>query len=112
MTWRGSLHTGQISHLLLYASLWLLVLVLSSQFLPLFALQSAFDISTGQQYLWEMAAKFCMLQEPLDMYTVLKNLTGQIAILSSPSLLVEKGRGKEYLASNTKGTDELRLLCS
>ena len=56
---RGSLHTSQISHLLLYPSPWLLVPELSSQFLPI---QLAFD---GWQYLWEMATRFCNLREPL-----------------------------------------------
>ena len=41
---RGSLHTSQISHLLLYPSLWLLVPGLSSQFLPLYAIQTAFNV--------------------------------------------------------------------
>ena len=44
---RGSLHTSQISHLLLYPSLWLLVPGLSSQFLPYFPIQPAFEVSTG-----------------------------------------------------------------
>ena len=44
---RGSLHTSQISHLLLFPSLWLLAPGSCSQFLPLFPLQPAFEISTG-----------------------------------------------------------------
>ena len=36
LVFRSSLHTSQISHSLLYPSLWLLVPGLSSQFLPLF----------------------------------------------------------------------------
>ena len=46
--YRGSLHTSQISHLLLYPSLWLLVL---GQFLPLFPTQTASNFSSGQQNL-------------------------------------------------------------
>ena len=64
---RGSLHASPISHLLLYPSLWLLVPGSSSQFLPLFPLQSAFEISTGQYYLGKMATRFCKLREPLPM---------------------------------------------
>ena len=64
---RGSLHASQISHLLLYSALWLLVPASSSQFLPLFLLQPAFEISTGQYYLWEMATRvwiLCALGSP------------------------------------------------
>ena len=43
---RDSLHTSQISHLLLNPSLWLLIPGSSSQFLPLFPSQPAFEIST------------------------------------------------------------------
>ena len=64
--YRGSLLTSQISHLLLYPSLWLLFPGLSSQFLPLFPLQPAFKIGIGQYYLREMATKFCKLWEPLN----------------------------------------------
>ena len=39
---RGSPHTSQISHLLPYPSLWLLVPGLNSQLLPLFPIQLAF----------------------------------------------------------------------
>ena len=63
---RGSLHTGQISHLLLYPSLWLLVPGSSSQFLPLFHLQLGFEIISVQYYLWEMATRVCKLWEPLQ----------------------------------------------
>ena len=66
---RGSLHTSQNSHLLLYPLLWLLVHGLSSLFLPLFPIQPAFDISTGQKYLWEMAKRLYKLQEPLIVYS-------------------------------------------
>ena len=45
---RGSPHTSQISHLLLYPSLRLLVSGLSSQFLPYFPIQPAFEVSTGR----------------------------------------------------------------
>ena len=62
---RGSPHTSQISYLLLYPSLWLLVPGLSSHFLPLLPLQPAFNVSSGWQYLWEVATRFCKLQEPL-----------------------------------------------
>ena len=62
---KGFLHTSQISHLLLYPLLWLLVPGLSSQFLPLFPIQLAFDVSSDRQYLWEMATRFCNLREPL-----------------------------------------------
>ena len=60
---RDFLHTSQISHLLLYLSLWLLVPGLSSQFLPI---QPVFNVSSGHQYLWEMATRFCRLREPLS----------------------------------------------
>ena len=43
---RGSLRT---SHLLLYPSLWLLIPRLSSQFLPLFPIQPAFNVNSGRQ---------------------------------------------------------------
>ena len=62
---RGSPHTSQISHLLLYLSLWPLVPGLSSQFLPLFPIQLAIEVSVGQQYCWELATKFYKLREPL-----------------------------------------------
>ena len=65
---RGSLHTSRISHLLLYPSLWLLVPGLSSQFLPLFPIQPAFNVSGGHQDLGEMATRFCKLWEPLGQY--------------------------------------------
>ena len=42
--YRGSLHTSQISHLLPYPSLWLLVPGLTSQFSPLFLIQHAFNV--------------------------------------------------------------------
>ena len=42
-----SQHTRQISHLLLYPSLWLLVPGWSSQFLPLFPLQPGFEVIPG-----------------------------------------------------------------
>ena len=48
---KGSPHTSQISHLIVYPSLWLLVPGLSSQYLSLFPIQVAFDVSSGQQYL-------------------------------------------------------------
>ena len=48
---RGSLHTSQISHLLLYPSLWLLLSGLSSQFLPLLPIQPALVVNSGRQYL-------------------------------------------------------------
>ena len=48
---RGSLTTSQISHLLLYPSLWLLLSGLSSQFLPLLPIQPAFIINSSWQYL-------------------------------------------------------------
>ena len=67
MKLRGSLHTSQISHLPLYPSLWLLVPGLSSQFLPLFPVQPAFNVSRGRQDLWEMATTFCKLWEPLKL---------------------------------------------
>ena len=49
----GALCTSQISHLLLYPSLWLLVPGLSSHFCHC--------------YLVEMATRFCKLQEPLPL---------------------------------------------
>ena len=52
--YKGSPHTSQIIHLLLYPSLWLLVPGLCSQFLPLFpieCIQPAFNDSSGQQFL-------------------------------------------------------------
>ena len=48
-------HISQISHLLLYPLLWLLVPGLSSQFLPLLPLHPPFNISNGQQQLWELS---------------------------------------------------------
>ena len=48
---QGSLHTSQISHLLLYPSLWLLVSGLSSQFCHYF--------------LYNLLIRFCKLWEPL-----------------------------------------------
>ena len=45
---RSSTHTSQISHLLLYPSLWLLDPGLSSQFLPYFPIQPAFEVTTSQ----------------------------------------------------------------
>ena len=66
----GSLHTSQISHLLLYPLLWLLVSGLSSRFLPYFPIHPAFEVSTGQLDLWKMATRFCKLQEPLTETTV------------------------------------------
>ena len=47
-TLRDSLHTSQISHLLLYPSLWLLVPGLSSQFLPLSPIQLDFEVRSGR----------------------------------------------------------------
>ena len=47
---RGSLTSSQISHLLLYPSLWLLLSGLSSQFLPLLLIQPAFIVNSGWQY--------------------------------------------------------------
>ena len=46
--YKGSLHTSQISHLLLYPSLWLLVPGFSSQFLPVFPIQPSFNVSSGR----------------------------------------------------------------
>ena len=63
---RGSLHTSRIGHLLLYPSLQLLVPGLSSQFLPYFPIQPAFEISTGRLDFGEMATRFWKLQEPLS----------------------------------------------
>ena len=48
---QGFLTTSQISHLLLYPSLWLLLSGLSSQFLPLLPIQPAFIVNSGWQYL-------------------------------------------------------------
>ena len=64
---RGFLHTSQIkiSHLLLYPLFWLLVAGLSSQFLPLFPIQPAFNVSSSHQDLREMATRFCKLWELL-----------------------------------------------
>ena len=45
--YRGSLHTSQISHLLLYPSLWLLIPGLSSQISPLFPTQPSWNVSSG-----------------------------------------------------------------
>ena len=45
---RGSLHTSQISHFLLYPSLWLIVSGLNSHFCHCSPLQTSFKISTGQ----------------------------------------------------------------
>ena len=63
---RDSLHTSQISHLLLYPSLWLLVPGLSGQFLPLFLynmlLMSAVIAKIFEKWLQD----FCKLWEPLD----------------------------------------------
>ena len=67
----GNHCTSQLSHLLLYLSLWLPGL--SSQCLPLFPLQPSFEIGIGQNYLWEMAKKFCKLREPLHRYITLYN---------------------------------------
>ena len=64
-THRGSLTSSQISHLLLYPSLWLLLSGLSSQFLPLLPIQPAFIVNSGWQYFWEMTTRFCKLREPL-----------------------------------------------
>ena len=50
-TFRGSLTTSQISHLLLYPSLWLVLSGLSSQFLPLLPIQPAFIVNSGWQCL-------------------------------------------------------------
>ena len=50
----------------MYPSLWLLVPGLSSQFFPLFPLQPASEISTGQWQLREMATRFCKCREPLQ----------------------------------------------
>ena len=48
---RGSLRTIQISHLLVYPSLWLLDPGLSSQSLALLSIQSAFNVRGSGQYL-------------------------------------------------------------
>ena len=63
---RGSLHTSQVSNLLLYPSLWLLVPEQSSHFSHCFLynllLRSAL---VSVYYLWEMVTRFCNLREPL-----------------------------------------------
>ena len=61
---RGSLHTSQISHLLLYPSLWLLVPGLSSHFV-IVSFTTFFKANTGQQYPQKMATGFLMPWEPL-----------------------------------------------
>ena len=67
MYFRGSLHTSQISHLLLYPSLWLLVPRLSSQF---FRIQPAFNASSGHAAIsLRNATRFCKLLEPLYTHT-------------------------------------------
>ena len=45
---RGSLHTSQISHLLLYPPLWLLVTGLSSQLFAIISFTTCFNISSDQ----------------------------------------------------------------
>ena len=81
MAFRGSLHTSQISHLLFYPSLWLLVPGLSSQFLPLFPVQPAFNIISGRQYLREMATRFCKLREPLALFSYYGTTSGYLKYL-------------------------------
>ena len=61
----GSLHSSQISHLLLYPSLWLLVPGLSSHFHYCFLYNHFFKVNAGQQYLWKMATRFWTLRKPL-----------------------------------------------
>ena len=55
------LHTSQITHLLLYPSLWLAVLRLSSHFCYCSSLQPSVKVNTGQQYLWIVATRFYTL---------------------------------------------------
>ena len=38
--------------------------------MPLFPIQPAFNITSGRQYLWEMAIRFCKLREPLGDLTM------------------------------------------
>ena len=78
------LHTSRISHLLLYPSLRLLVLRLSSHFRYCSRLQPSFKINAGQQYLWILAARFYTLQEPLSVYNVRQQQSGIYRELSSP----------------------------
>ena len=56
---------AKITHLLLYPSLWLQVPGWSSQFLPLFPIWSACNVSSGCHDLWEMATRSCKPREPL-----------------------------------------------
>jgi hypothetical protein len=70
VTLRGSPHTSQISHLLLYPSLWLLVPGLSSQFCHYFLYNLLLRAALVSNIWGEMATRFCKLREPLTLLGV------------------------------------------